>query len=137
MKILVAEDDFVSRRILKTILAPYGDCDVVVDGEEAVMAFRLAFEERRPYDLVCLDIMMPKKDGQTALKEIREIEKAGGVPGEMEVKIVMVTALDDPKTVFHSFYKGGATSYIVKPIEKIKIINELNALNLIRGPIAP
>lgn len=131
MKILIAEDDFVSRRILKAILMPYGDCDVVVDGEEAVMAFRFALEEKRPYDLICLDIMMPKKDGQTALKEIRAIEKARHVDSPNEVKVMMITALDDPKTVFHSFYKGGATSYIVKPIEKEKILAEIRALGLL------
>ncbi len=131
MKILIAEDDFISRRILKEILAPYGDCDVVVDGKEAVQAFHMAIEENRPYDLICLDIMMPNTDGQEALKQIREIEKIAGIRGSAEAKVIMVTALDDPKTVFQAFYKGGATSYIVKPIDKKKVIGEIRALGLI------
>lgn len=132
MKILIVEDDFISRRILKEILSSYGDCDIVVDGDEAVRAFRLAREEGEPYDLICMDIMMPNMDGQEALKHIRDIEKAAGVRGSAEVKVVMITALDDPKTVFHAYYRGGATSYIVKPIERDKLIQEIRTLGLVR-----
>lgn len=132
MKILIVEDDFISRRIIKDILSPYGDCDIVVDGQEAVQAFKLAYEADEPYNLICMDIMMPNLDGQEALKQIRDIEKRSGIKGSAEVKVIMVTALDDPKTVFKAYYKGGATSYIVKPIEKDKLIQEIRGLGLIR-----
>jgi len=132
MKILIVEDDFISRRILKEILAEYGNCDVVVDGEEAIQAFQLAHEEKAPYDLICLDIMMPNMDGHETLTLIREFEKDRGINGASEVKVIMVTALDDPKTVFKAYYRGGATSYIVKPIEKEKLVEELRVLGLIR-----
>ncbi|MDM8535509.1 response regulator [Desulfobacterales bacterium HSG17] len=132
MKILIVEDDFISRRIIKDILSPYGDCDVVVDGGEAVQAFKLAHKANEPYNLVCMDIMMPNVDGQEALKQIRDFEKESGIKGSAEVKVIMVTALDDPKTVFKAYYKGGATSYIVKPIEKDKLIQEIRGLGLIR-----
>ncbi len=132
MRILIVEDEFVSRRVLKEFLSPYGDCDMVVDGEEAIEAFRLAWEEGDPYELICLDIMMPNIDGQEALMKIREIEKELGVKGPDEVKVIMVTALDDPKTVVEAFYKGGATSYIVKPVEREKLLKEIKSLGLIK-----
>jgi len=131
VKILIAEDDFIARRILKEVLVPYGDCDIVVDGEEAVHAFRLSMEEGTPYDLVCLDIMMPHMDGYEALKAIREMEKAGGIDPVDEVRVIMITALGDPGTVFRTLYKGAATSYLVKPIVKSKLIRELRNLGLI------
>ena len=131
MKILIAEDDFVVRRIIKDILSPYGDCDIVVDGDEAVQAFEMAWEDKKPYDLICLDIMMPVMDGQKALKMIREKEKAMGLDPQEEVKIIMITALDDSKSVFEAYYRGGATSYIVKPVEKEKLIKEVRTLGLI------
>ncbi|MCP4109393.1 MAG: response regulator [Desulfobacteraceae bacterium] len=131
MRILIVEDDFVARRMLKEILSPYGDCDIVVDGEEAAQAFRLAWEDKDPYSLICLDIMMPNVDGHQALKKIRETEKELGVRGYSEVKVIMVTALGDPKTVIGA-YKEGATSFIVKPIEKQKLINEIRNLGLIK-----
>ncbi|MDM8523520.1 response regulator [Desulfococcaceae bacterium HSG8] len=130
MRILIAEDDFTARRQLKDILSPYGECDIVVDGEEAVQAFRLAREENDFYDLICMDIMMPNKDGLEALKQIREMEKDMEIKGSEEVNVIMVTALDDPKTVIQAFYKAGATSYIVKPIQKAKLIEEIQSLKL-------
>ncbi|RPI73806.1 MAG: response regulator [Desulfobacteraceae bacterium] len=131
MRVLIAEDDFVARRILKEILSPYGDCDVVVDGEEAVRAFQLAHEEQNPYHLVCLDIMMPNLDGQDALKRIRAVESERGIEKKTETKVIMITALSDPKTVFNAFYRGGATAYIVKPIDKTKLLNEIRQFGLI------
>ncbi len=132
MRILIVEDDFVSRRILETLLTPYGQCHTAVDGEEAVRSFRMAHEESAPYDLICLDIMMPNMDGQEALKQIRGIEKDIGLKSPEEVKVVMVTALDDPKSVVEAYYRGGATSYIVKPIEKDKLLDEIRAFGLIK-----
>ncbi len=130
MRVLIAEDDFVARRILGDILSPHGDCDVVVDGDEAVQAFRLAREERRGYDLICMDIMMPNMDGQEALRQIRDIEKENGIKESDGVKVLMVTALGDPGSVFNA-YKGGADSYVVKPISKTSILKELRKLGLI------
>lgn len=133
MKILIVEDDFIARRLLKDILSPYGDCDTVVDGDEAIQAFRLAWDDNQPYELICMDIMMPKTDGQQALLGIRKIEKDLEIRGADEVKIIMMTALGDPKSVVEAYYKGGATSYLVKPIEKSKLLKEIRLLGLIRA----
>ena len=131
MKCLIVEDDFISRKILKELLSTHFDCDVAVNGEEAVTAFKLAHEGKRPYDLICMDIMMPVVDGKEALHRIREWEKAQEVPHELEVKVIMTSALDDPKTVMSIFYEGGATAYMIKPVSKVKLINELRILGLI------
>lgn len=132
MKILIVEDDYSSRTIIKEILGPYGDCDIAVNGEEAVFSFKKAQEKGAQYDLICLDIMMPKMDGLEALKLIRAYEKASGVSAADEVKVVMISALGDPKTVVDTFYRGGATSYLVKPINKQKLLQELKNFSFIR-----
>ena len=132
MKCLIVEDDFISRRILRELLGAYFDCEIAVDGEEAVTALRMAHDAKTPYDLICMDIMMPKMDGREALRLIRQLEKELEVPPNLEVKVVMTTALDDPKTVFDSFYQDGATAYLVKPISKQKLVRELRALGLIQ-----
>ena len=89
MKILLAEDDFVTRKFMLNFLSKYGECDVAVDGLEAVEALALAFEDGEPYDLVCLDIMMPVMDGYQALKEIRDVEKKMNIPEEKAVKVII------------------------------------------------
>ena len=132
MKGLIVEDDMLSRRILKELFSPFGDCDIAVNGKEAIDSFRLAHESKRPYDVIFMDIMMPIVDGMEALKCIRSIEKKMGVPPNLEVKVVMTTALDDPRTVIRSFNECEADSFIVKPLSKQKLIKELRALNLVQ-----
>ncbi|GFE61503.1 response regulator [Geobacter sp. AOG2] len=131
MKCLIVEDDFISRRILKEMLSQHFDCDIAINGEEAITSFRLAHEGKHPYDLICMDIMMPGVNGQEALRRIRELERSLDIPPHLEAKVIMTTALDDPKTVVQAFYQGGATSYIVKPVSKQKLMNELRALSLL------
>jgi len=131
MKVLVVEDDFVSRKLLQKLLGHYGECDIAVNGKEAVNAFNLSLEVNSPYDLICMDIMMPGMDGQQALMEIREIEKKKGISETGWVKVMMTTALDDPKNVVESLYKGGAVSYVVKPIDKAKLLDEVRKMGLL------
>lgn len=134
MRYLLAEDDFGSRRLLQVLLQKYGLCDVVMDGAEAVEAFRLAWEENNPYHAVFLDIMMPNLDGQQALRQIRAIETELGIDARSEVKVVMTTALEDPKNVVEAYYQGGATSYLVKPIDRHVLHTEMERLGLIQAP---
>jgi len=71
MKTLVVEDDFTSRLLLQTILKAYGECHVAADGTEALAAFLEAERTEQPYQLICLDIMMPDLDGKEVLRSIR------------------------------------------------------------------
>ncbi len=66
MRILVVEDDFISRRLLCRFLERFGECDVAINGNEAVNAVEHALQAGAHYDLICLDIMMPEMDGQEA-----------------------------------------------------------------------
>jgi two-component system chemotaxis response regulator CheY len=128
MRFLVVEDDFGSRRMMQKLLAPYGDVDVVVDGEEAYQAFRMAWEEYKPYGVIFMDIMMPKMDGHEAMKRIRELEADLGVKPADEARIIMTSVLEDPRNVIEAYYSGGATSYLVKPIDREKLREELMRL---------
>lgn len=131
MKILIAEDNFISRRMLKEILSPYGDCDIVVNGSEAIQAFRLAMDEKKPYQLICMDIMMPTVDGHKALEKIRTMEKDMAIPESEHTKVIVISALDDPKNVVKAYKDGMADTYIVKPIRKEKVLNELQKLGFV------
>lgn len=130
MKSLIVDDDFFSRRILQTIMAAYGECHVAVDGKEALFAFDQALAEGVPYDVICLDIMMPEMDGQEVLKNIRQIEEKKNILGSDSVKIIMTTALDDSGNIRTAF-REQCESYLIKPISKSKLIKILEDFSLI------
>lgn len=131
MRILIVEDDFLSRRILTKLLAPYGECEVAVNGAEAIQAFGNALAEGSPYGLICLDIMMPEVDGQEVLKIVREKESEAGITFRKEVKVLMTSALDKPRDVFEA-YTRGCTSYLAKPIDQAKLTRHLGELGIFR-----
>jgi two-component system chemotaxis response regulator CheY len=128
---LIAEDHLLSRRILKEFLSPGFNCDIAVNGQEAIDSFVLAHESKQPYTAIFLDIMMPEVDGFQALKSIRELERKMEIPHNLAVKVIMTSALDDPHSVMKSFGECEADAYIVKPISRHKLANELRKLKLL------
>lgn len=130
MKVLIAEDDFASRKFMLRFFEKYGECDVTVDGKEAVEAYKMAIECGEPYDLICLDIMMPEMDGHQALKTIRKIEEESDVAEDERVKIVMTTALSETRHVTKAF-ENGCTAYAGKPINQDKLEAMLKKFKLI------
>lgn len=130
MKILLAEDDFVTRKFMVNFLSKYGECDVTVDGMEAVDAFMMALEDDEPYDLVCLDIMMPVMDGYQSLKAIRNLEKERNIPEDKMAKVIMTTALNEERNVKMAF-ELGCTIYSGKPINQDRFEQALRKLKLI------
>lgn len=127
MKILVVEDDFSSRKLMQKILEKYGAVDIAVDGEEALEAVCLAIKEKEPYDLICLDIMMPGMDGHEVLRAIRKIEEERHINGLDQVKVIMVTALHDPSNILQAF-RSQCEDYIVKPVRKNTLIEKIRKL---------
>lgn len=127
MKFLIVDDDPACRRLVKTILDPYAECDLAFDGGEAIDAVRLSLEDGQPYDLICLDIMMPGTDGHEALEAIRQLEARHGIHGSDGVKIVMTTALADSKHCIRAF-RHGCESYVTKPIRAEKLLEQVRTL---------
>jgi two-component system chemotaxis response regulator CheY len=128
MKILIVEDDLSSRKFLYKFMCNYGECDITVDGMEGLDAYLMALDEEEPYDLVCLDIMMPKVDGVKVLKTIREIERQRNIELDKMVKIIMTTALNDVDLVKNTF-DSGCEVYATKPIDIKKLENVMEKLD--------
>ena len=108
-------------------LTKYAEVDVTVDGQEAVSAFELALEDGEPYDLVCLDVMMPNMDGMEALEAIRQIE-AGSASGK-RARVIMTTALNEVNQVDKAFQLG-CEGYAVKPINTEKFLMIMDKMGL-------
>ncbi len=130
MKVLIAEDDMASGKFLSKLLAKYGEVVLTRDGIEAVDAFVKEVSSGSKFDLVCLDIMMPKIDGYKALASIRDAERKLGISRAKRCKIVMISALDEG---FDADYASDDyDDYICKPIDIMKfdaIIRKLGVLD--------
>lgn len=131
MKILIAEDDLASRKYLHKVMSQYGECDLTVNGIEVVEAFLTAWDLGHPYDLICLDIMMPRVDGLKALKAIRDIEQQKGLSPEQKAKVIMITALHETEIV-HASFDQGCEAYAAKPLDAKKLLEVLKELKLVR-----
>jgi two-component system, chemotaxis family, chemotaxis protein CheY len=132
LNILIVEDEYISRILLKEMLAPFGDCHTVTNGDDAVNVLRHSYDDLdNRYDLVCLDIMMPGISGHEVLKEIRRIETQKCIHGEDTTKVFMVTALDDPKNIMEALVAGRCEGYLTKPISQTRLEEQLRTLQLI------
>lgn len=113
-KILIVEDEIEIRNILKLYLLKEGyDITEAEDGE---MAIKLFYE--KPFDLVILDIMLPKKDGWSVL---REIKKYSSVP------VMILSARDDDEDELFGF-EIGTDEYITKPFNNKILLARIKAL---------
>ncbi len=130
MKILIVDDDVISRRILSAICREFGDVDVACDGKEALAVFDAATKDEDPYELILLDIIMPVMDGEEVLRRIREIETEIGIFGKKKCRIVMSTSLKDKDHIMGSF-REGCDGYIVKPFSKDGVIHDLKKQGII------
>ena len=132
MKTLIVEDDFTSRVLMQKFLAAYGECHIAVNGKEAIHAFKQAIESKEPYQLICMDIMMPEMDGHETLNEIRALEESIGVMVGDGVKIIMTTALGDIDNKITAV-RGLCDAYMVKPIDLGKLLDLINSFRLIKA----
>jgi PAS domain S-box-containing protein len=114
MRILVAEDVPSNQRVLLTMLGKMGyRADAVADGQEVIESL-----ERRPYDLIFMDVKMPEMDGIRATQEIRRLWPNNGP------RIIAVTAYamagDREKCI-----EAGMDDYIAKPIQRGELVAAL------------
>jgi two-component system chemotaxis response regulator CheY len=103
---------------------------MAANGVEAVDAVRIALQADAPYDLICLDIMMPDMDGHRALTNIRALEGTGGLASLEGAKIVMTTAVSDSESIRESI-RERCDYFLIKPIQREKLIAVLRAMALI------
>ncbi len=130
MKFLIVEDDLNSRLLLEVYLAPYGTTSTAGNGQEAVDAYVKSLDQGDPFNLICMDIMMPEMDGHEAASRIRQIERDRDVALSSRAKMIMTTALKDNTNAHKAFYDEGCQAYLVKPIKKKEVTDWLERLGL-------
>ena len=127
MKTLVVDDELTTRILLQGILSGYGEVDSCVDGSEAVLAYRKAVAGGSPYDLICMDILMPNMNGLDALKLMRREEEIHIGSGTPTAKVIITTASNDDETIKQAF-RELCGAYIVKPIDAEELIGLVECL---------
>jgi two-component system chemotaxis response regulator CheY len=128
MHALVAEDDFLCRRILVRLLALHGACDGAASGDEAIAAIHAAAASGRPYDLVCLDIEMPGRDGRDVLAELRRLEAERRTP--IPARVLMTTAHSRAEHVVTAV-QAGCDGFLAKPVDPGRVLAHLVSWGLL------
>jgi CheY-like chemotaxis protein len=129
MKILVVDDEMVSRTKLKLIMDNFGDCEAADNGKQALSMFHKAHQQGKPFGLIMLDIDMPEMDGVAVLAEMIEAEIKLEVSKAHKAKILMVTSYTDKKRVI-SCIQSGCDDYIAKPFDVNTIGKKLSKLGI-------
>jgi two-component system chemotaxis response regulator CheY len=127
MKALVVDDDLITRIVLQEILSAYADVHSCVDGSEAVLAYQRAIERGEPYDLVCMDVLMPVMGGIEALQLIRQEEERHGRYRPRATKVIITTASDDTGTISQAF-RELCDAYVIKPVDAEEFTNIVGCL---------
>jgi HD-like signal output (HDOD) protein/ActR/RegA family two-component response regulator len=122
MKILIVDDDLVSRSKMEVLMGAFGERILAQDGLEGISEFRHAWDADAPFDLITLDIDMPGLNGEQVLSQIREFETRQAVSPDKQAVIFMVTGLSEKDQVIKCLSKG-CQDYIVKPFN-IRVIRE-------------
>lgn len=122
MKVLVVEDEKMISDAVRKILKDAGfDSDAVYDGEDGAY-----YAEEGDYDLIILDIMLPRLSGLSMIEKIRK--------AKVSTTVLMLTAKNTvPDKV--AGLNGGADDYMTKPFDKEELIARVNALTRRKGEI--
>ncbi len=131
-RVLIVDDSTSIRESFASILSPLADCETAANGQEAVDLVKRTINKGESFDLVLMDIIMPEKDGLTAVKEIRRFEEMRGVAETERLTIVIVTTIKEPSRILTAQYDCGADAYITKPFTKKTVLQTLrgNGINL-------
>jgi signal transduction histidine kinase/AmiR/NasT family two-component response regulator len=119
LKVLVADDHPTNRRIVEIMLEGMADVVLAEDGVEALEA-----AGREQFDVILMDIQMPRMDGITAVAHIRDTEKAARLP---PVPIIMLTANTQPEHIAAA-RSAGADRHVGKPFTSALLLSEIQAV---------
>ena len=130
MKVLVVDDELVSRKKMEKIMTAFGQCIAVENGVDALKAVDEAIAKGETFDLITLDVSMPGMDGTEVLFEIRMIEQQKNIPMENKAKVIMVTSQSDKDLVI-TCMQAGCDGYVVKPFDSAIMAEKIRQIGII------
>ena len=126
IRLLICDDHAVVRRGLRSLVSVKPEMELVgeaVDGEEAV-----AMAKKLKPDVIIMDLVMPRKDGVTAISEIKK--------NNQDARILVLTSFSDDKNVF-SAIKAGASGYLLKDSSPEDLLQAINDVYQGKSPLHP
>lgn len=130
MKFLIADDNELHRELITDTIKDHGKCYLVRDGGVAIKFFADSLEKSEPFSAIFIKSKKGSMDGPHALRKIREIEQEKGLELSKEIPIIM-TVTDDEEQISEAYLRGNSTTFIIKPLTKDKIVEELTLFGLI------
>lgn len=127
MRSLIVDDDDMGRLMLASFLEELGPCEQAENGQQALELIDAAATAASPYNLICLDIIMPIMDGTTTLRGIRERDQQQG----RRTKVFMISACNSPQDIEDAFFEGDCDDYVVKPFQREAVTQMLQRHKLI------
>lgn len=123
VKILVVDDEPVNLQVLENHLSIQNY--YVTQASNGIKALKIVAESEEPFDIVLLDVMMPKMSGYEVCRTIREKFPL------VELPILMLTAKNQPKDIVEGF-DAGANDYLTKPFSKIELLSRIKTHVLLK-----
>ena len=124
LSVLVAEDNEINALLIRSLLKRLGHhCTITTDGEEALESWLAADSAGTPYDVVLMDVQMPKLDGIETTKRIRARE-AGRGSRTIILALTANTLVDDR----YACFEAGMDGFLIKPLDRDKLADALAAV---------
>jgi len=121
-KILAADDEGTSRKVVEDALRGRAECKIFNNGRELLNTFEASLTNGEKYDVILLDVAMPDLDGLTLLRKIRKMEEKIGIQIGDGIPVIMVTAY---KENFLDAFNRGCDDYLVKPVNPQTLIEKI------------
>ncbi len=129
MKILIVDDDAITRMKLGALLKPYGNTEEAENGQEALKKIKENYQNRNSFSVCTLDIEMPGWSGQETLQRIRAWEEEQEMNMSQRLRIIMITMKKDQQNIMKSFFEGSEW-YLKKPVTPENLKKSLSVLGV-------
>jgi signal transduction histidine kinase/DNA-binding response OmpR family regulator/CHASE3 domain sensor protein len=123
VKILVVDDEPVNLQVLENHLSIQNYA--ITQASNGLKALKIIEKSNEPFDVILLDVMMPKMSGYEVCRTIREKFPL------VELPILMLTAKNQPKDIVEGF-DAGANDYLTKPFSKVELLSRIKTHVLLK-----
>ncbi len=127
MKVLIIDDEKISRKVLLKQMEGIGDCTAVSDSQKGFALVMKSLREKQPYELITMDVSMPNMSGPQLLSQIRKKEKSMKIKKADRIKIIMVTSRMNISTIKECIGLG-CDGYLSKPVNKYQLLGNLEQM---------